>query len=70
LRGRRPVRADRRKRADEKRISALSTILDRTPHSLCFFNNRDFHTDALFIRMEIPVGARSAQWPLLAIVQI
>jgi hypothetical protein len=30
LRGRRPVRADRRSRADEKRIRAQSTILKKT----------------------------------------
>jgi hypothetical protein len=35
LRGRRPVRADRRLRADEKRIRTQSAILDKTnPNAL------------------------------------
>jgi hypothetical protein len=34
LRGRRPVRADRRLRTDEKHIRAQSAILDKTP-ALC-----------------------------------
>jgi hypothetical protein len=60
LRGRRPVRADRRWCADEKHIRAPSTILDKTPNqaALGFIHNRDFCTDALFIRTEIMVGAR------------
>jgi hypothetical protein len=33
LRGRRPVRADRRLRADEKRIRTQSAIFDKTPRS-------------------------------------
>jgi len=32
-----------------------------TPSVFAFINNRVFHTDALFIRMENTVGARSAQ---------
>jgi len=31
-----------------------------------FFNNRVFCTDTSFIRTENTVGARSAQWSLLA----
>jgi len=68
LRGRKAVRADRRLRTDEKRIRAQSTILCKChPKSpLGFIHNRDFCADALLIRAEIAVGARSAQWQLLA----
>ena len=59
LRGRRPVRADRRLRADEKRIRAQSAILYRTPRTaFAFIQNRVFRTDVLFIRPENTVGAR------------
>jgi hypothetical protein len=63
LRGRRPVRADRRLCTDEKRIRAQSAILyESNPQALvAFFHNRVFYTDALFIRIENTVGARSAQ---------
>jgi hypothetical protein len=63
LRGRRPVRADRRLRADEKHIRAQSTILYKgNPQAVvAFIHNRVFCTDALFIRTENTVGARSAQ---------
>ena len=66
LRGRRPVRADRRLHADEKRIRAQSTILDKSlPHAV-LIHNRVFCADTLFIRAENAVGAQSAQWLLLA----
>jgi hypothetical protein len=63
LRGRRPVRADRRLRADEKRIRAQSTILYKNPPqtAFAFIPNRVFCTDALYIRTKNRVGARSAQ---------
>jgi len=63
LRGRRPVRADRRLHADEKRIRAQSTILYKNPRqtTFAFIHNRVFGTDALFIRTKSTVGARSAQ---------
>jgi len=50
-------------RADEKHIRTQSTILWKTnPQAVfAFINNRVFHADALFIRMENAVGARSAQ---------
>jgi len=67
LRGRRPVRADRRLRTDENHIRAQSAILGKIPaQSLVFIQNRVFDTDALFIRIKNTVGARSAQCPLLA----
>jgi hypothetical protein len=68
LRGRRPVRADRRLHADKKRIRAQSTILDKSlPHAtFVFIHNRVFGTDTPFIRTKNTVGARSAQWSLLA----
>jgi len=60
LRGRRPVRADRRLRTDEKHIRAQSAILDTTqPQAvIAFIHNRVFGTDALFIRTKNTVGAR------------
>jgi len=63
LRGRRPVRADRRLGTDEKRIRAQSTISYRSnPQAdVVFVHNRVFCADALFIRTENTVGARSAQ---------
>jgi len=54
LRGRRPVRADRRLRADEKRIRAQSTILDKGKPKLLLL---------LFI---LVLAARSAHWWLQA----
>ncbi len=66
LRGRRPVRADRRLRADENRVRTQSAILDKTPAPcLLSSNNHVFCTDAVFIRTENMVGVQSAQWPLL-----
>jgi len=50
-------------RADEKHIRTQSAILAKTLNCFCFFHNRIFSTDALFIRGENTVGARSAQWP-------
>jgi hypothetical protein len=46
LRGRRPVRADRRLCADEKRIRAQSAILDEThtPHLLFAWQHMPPHT--------------------------
>jgi hypothetical protein len=72
LRGRKAVRADRRLRTDEKRIRAQSTILGKCQlkSPLGFFQNRVFRADGFFIRTENTVGARSAQWPLLAPVSI
>jgi hypothetical protein len=62
LRGREAVRADRRLRTDEKHIRAQSAILDKTTQAVpAFIHNRVFCTDALFIRTENAVGARSAQ---------
>jgi len=63
LRGRRPVRADRRLCTDEKRIRAQSAILYKEPPQTAsaFVHNRVFGTDALFIRTKNTVGARSAQ---------
>ncbi|MHB8667853.1 MAG: hypothetical protein ACYC7B_10120 [Burkholderiales bacterium] len=63
LRGRCPVRADRRLRANEKRIRAQSTISYKEPPQTvaAFIHNRVFCADALFIRTENTVGARSAQ---------
>jgi hypothetical protein len=63
LRGRRPVRADRRLGADKKRIRTQSTILyESNPQTaVAFIPNRVFCADALFIRTENTVGARSAQ---------
>src|SRR3990172_8953116 len=59
LRGRRPVRAQ-------------STILYKShpKTTLAFLHNRFFRTDALFIRSENAVGARSAQSPRPAEVGI
>jgi hypothetical protein len=67
LRGRRPVRADRRLRADEKHIRTQSAILYKSNSKPVLFliHNRVFCADALFIRAENTVGARSAQWSLL-----
>jgi hypothetical protein len=64
LRGRRPVRADRRLRTDEKHIRAQSAILDNTqPQAdVAFIHNRVFGTHVLFMRTENTVGARSAQF--------
>jgi hypothetical protein len=64
LRGRRPVRADRRLRTDEKRVRTQSAILDKTQTQIAFafIHNPVFDTDAFFIRIENRVGARSAQW--------
>jgi hypothetical protein len=64
LRERRPVRADRRSCADKKRIRTRSAILDKNQTQTGFvsINNRVFGTDALFIRTQNTVGARSAQW--------
>jgi len=63
LRGRRPVRADRRLRTDKERIRAQSAISHKgKPQAVvAFIHNRVFRTDAFFIRTENPVGARSAQ---------
>jgi len=62
LRGQETVRADRRLRTDEKRIRAQSTILFNPPCTVFVANNnRVFCADALFIRAENTVGARSAQ---------
>jgi hypothetical protein len=63
LRGRRPVRADRRLGTDEKRIRTQSTISYKgNPQgAFAFIHNCVFYTDALFIRIENTVGARSAQ---------
>ena len=68
LRGRRPVRADRRLRADEKHIRTQSAILhkDNPKPGLFLIHNRVFCADALFIRAESTVDARSAQWSPLA----
>jgi hypothetical protein len=38
----------------------------KTKSRFGFFHNRVFGTDVFFIRTENTVGARSAQWPLLA----
>jgi hypothetical protein len=50
-------------RADEKHIRTQSAILDKTQSRsvVAFIHNRVFRTDALFIRAENAVGARSAQ---------
>jgi len=68
LGGRRPVRADRRWHADEKRIRVPSTILKKNPPHAAFvvIQNRVFGTDTFFIRTENTVGAQSAQRSLLA----
>jgi hypothetical protein len=59
LRGRRPVRADRQLRTDEKHIRAQSAILDETLTAVFGVNhNHVFCTDVLFIRTENVVGAR------------
>jgi len=63
LRGRRPVRADPRLCTDEKHIRAQLRISEKkqTQTALAFIHNRAFCADALFIRTESTVGARSAQ---------
>jgi hypothetical protein len=68
LRGRRPIRAVRRLRTDKKAVRTQSTILCKSKPKLAsfFIHNRVFGTDALFIRTKSTVGARSAQWSLLA----
>jgi hypothetical protein len=66
LRGRRPVRADRRSRTDDETVRTQSAILDKTPKTaFAFINNRVFGADTFFIRAESMVGARSAQSALL-----
>ena len=59
---------DRRLRADEKHIRTQSAILhkDNPKPGLFLIHNRVFCADALFIRAESTVGARSAQWSPLA----
>jgi len=65
LRGRRPVRADRRLCTDEKHIRAQSAILDRIPTlSLSLFITV-YSVRMVSIRTEYTVGARSAQWSIL-----
>jgi hypothetical protein len=39
---------------------------NQTQTAFALINNRGFGTDALFIRTKTTVGARSAQWSLLA----
>jgi hypothetical protein len=51
-------------RAYEKTIRTKSTILYNPRAVFGVDHNRVFCTDALFIRSENTVGARSAQWPL------
>jgi hypothetical protein len=57
-------------RADEKRIRAQSTILEKAKTDFAFLRNRVSGTDTLFIRTRNTVGARSAQWPHLAFAGI
>jgi hypothetical protein len=61
LRGREAVRADRRLRTDEKHIRTQSAILYNPKTAFAFIQNRVYRADALFIRSENTVGARSAQ---------
>jgi hypothetical protein len=43
---------------------SIGDLVENQPRTVFAFNhNRDFRTDVLFIRTEITVGARSAQWP-------
>jgi hypothetical protein len=61
LRGPEAVRADRRLRTDEEAIRAQSAILYNPRAAFGVNQNRVFCADALFIRTENTVGARSAQ---------
>jgi len=63
LRGRRPVRADRRFRADEKHIRTQSAILYKTNSKpLLLLSITVFLVRMVFIRTKNTVGARSAQF--------
>jgi len=55
LRGRRPVRADRRLRTDEKHILAQSTILHKTPALSLFLSRTAFSVRMRFLS---PYGKR------------
>jgi hypothetical protein len=66
LRGRKAVRTDRRLHTDEKHIRAQSAILYKTPALSLFLSITVFSARMVFIRAENTVGARSAQWQLLA----
>jgi hypothetical protein len=68
LRGRRPVRADRRLRADEKHIRAQSAIMyENNPKPLSFLSITLFSERMCLSSVQKTGLARaSAQWPLLA----
>jgi hypothetical protein len=53
-------------RTDEKHIRAQSAILDKTSTLCLLLTITVFLVRMVFIRTKNTVGARSAQWPLLA----
>src|ERR1700690_1292490 len=66
LRGRRPVRADRRLRADDGPVRTQSPISYETPAPCLVLIKTAFLVRMVFIRTKNAVGVRSAQWLLVA----